>query len=157
VLAEINAARTDPETFASTWPQGPRSADVNETLNFLSHQPPLPPLTASPQLAGAAARHAADQASMDPPSHTGTDGSTPRDRIQGAGVYSMIVAEEISVGQDTGAGAVRQLIVDAGDAGHFHRGDLFSPLVRFAGVGCGVDKSRRNIVVIDLSGATISR
>ena len=157
VLAEINAARSDPASYAKSWPVGGGSADLGEALTFLNRQSPLPPLTASPQLDGAAAGHAADQGSGDRPSHTGTNGSSPRDRIQAAGVYSMIVAEEISLGQNTGAGVVRQLIVDAGNPSHLHRADLFSPLERFAGVGCGPNKAFHTITVIDLAGAAIPR
>ena len=157
VLAEINAARTDPASYARSWPMGGRVGDVSEALAFLNRQAPLPPLTASPQLDGAAARHAADQGPSDRPGHTGTDGSGPRDRIQAAGVFSMIVTEEISVDQDAAAGVVRQLIVDAGNPSHMHRADLFSPLEMFAGVGCAANRAFHTITVIDLAGAVMQR
>jgi hypothetical protein len=83
--------------------------------------------------------------------------SGPRDRIQATGVFSMIVAEEISVGQDAAAGVVGQLIVDAGNPSHMHRADLFSPLEMFAGVGCAANKAFHTITVIDLAGAVMQR
>ena len=82
-------------------------------------------------------------------------GSKPMQRIHDAGLYAMINAEVISVGQVTAAGEIHQLITDQGNAGHPHRDDLFNPLVTLAGVGCGPDKRYGQITVIDLSSPSL--
>ena len=78
-------------------------------------------------------------------------------RMQRQGVWSMIFAEEISLSEESAAGVVRQLIVDASTAGRPHRGDLFNPLLKYVGIGCGPNKAYRRMCVIDLSGAPVPR
>ncbi|HEY5070581.1 MAG TPA: CAP domain-containing protein [Caulobacteraceae bacterium] len=157
MLVEINAARTDPAGYAKTLRGRAQTAATAEAIAFLERQAPLPTLTDSAMLDAAAERHAADQGPSKVPGHTGTDGSSPRDRVQGAGVFTMILAEDISLGQASAGGVVRQLIIDEGNPTRMHRADLFNPLIRFAGVGCGPNQAWRTITVIDLSGAIIAR
>ena len=157
VLAEINFARTNPAEYAKTLLQNPRTSATDEAVTLLDHQAPLAPVTASPMLDVAAARHAADQGPGGLTGHTGTDGSTARDRIQGAGVYSMIIAEDISLGQESAGGVVRQLIIDERNPTRMHRSDIFNPLLKFAGVGGGPHKVYHSMCVIDLSGAMMTR
>jgi len=157
VYAELNAARADPAHYAQILRAGPQTAATVEAIAFLERQSSLPPLTPDPRLEAAAARHAADQGPGGLTGHTGTDGSTARDRIQGAGIFSSIIAEEISLGQADAAAVVRQLIIDEGSPGGMHRSDLFNPLVRFIGVGCGPHQRYHTMTVIDLSGAIMAR
>jgi uncharacterized protein YkwD len=143
VFSEINSARTDPLGYAASWP----NADP-EVATFLQHQAPTPPLTYSVKLENAAAR----QAAGGPVGQGGADGSALRDRIQSAGVYSTVVAETTTYGKLTAVRTLHQLITDGGSAGHAHRGALFSPLMMYAGVGCGPDPKWGAVTVIDLSG-----
>ena len=154
MVDEINRARTQPVDYARKMGGDPTAA---EAVAFLRVQAPLAPLEADDRLAAAAARHAADQGAAGLTSHVGVDGSTVRDRIQATGVFSAIVYEEISVGQQTAAGVVRQLIIDAGNPGWPHRADLFSALAKFAGVGCGPHRTQHWISVIDLTAGIMSR
>jgi uncharacterized protein YkwD len=157
VLAQINAARTDPADYAKTFRGSSRSPSGAEAVAFLERQTPVAPLAPSDMLASAAARHVADQGPGGLTGHTGTDGSSARDRIQGAGVYSSIIGEDISLGQETAAAVVRQLIIDEGVPSRAHRSDIFSPMFRFAGVACGPHKVFHEMCVIDFSGVVISR
>jgi len=157
VYAELNAARSDPAGYARTLSAGPGTAATREAVAFLESQAPEPPLTADARLEAAAARHAADQGPAGLTGHVGTDGSTVRDRVQSAGVYSMIVAEDISVGQDTAGGIVRQLIIDEGSPTRMHRADVFNPLFKFAGAAGGPNKVYHSMCVLDLSGTVMPR
>ena len=151
VVDEINQARTAPAQYAA------KLAGQAEAVAFLQSQAPLSPLAEDDRLAAAASRHAADQGQAGLTSHVGTDGSSVRDRIQATGVFSMIVSEEISIGQRSAAGVVRQLIVDAGYPNHPHRADLFSALAKFVGVGCGPHRTSGWITVVDLTASLMAR
>jgi uncharacterized protein YkwD len=146
VLAEINRARTDPNAYAATL--GP---DAGDAVSFLAHQPALPPLAFDDRLAAAARRQAADQGPIGGMSHIGTDGSNPIGRIHANCLFAMVVGEEISLGQTQPGPVVRQLIVDASEPTHLHRGDLFSPMFKRAGVACGPNRTWGEMCVIDLA------
>lgn len=154
VLAEINLARSDPQAYAARggWPRG---AEGQEALAFLASQPKVPALEFKPGLATAAAGHVADVGPKGLVSHVGSDGSGPLARAQKAGIFSMIVAEEISVSLTDPASVVRGLIVDASDPRRAHRKDLFDPGLRFIGVACGPNKATGQMCVIVLSGSII--
>ena len=152
VLAAINAARGDPPAFARRLEGEPATAARDEAIDFLLSRRPMPPLAPWPALDAAADGHAAELGRRGGVSHTSADGSGLRDRVQRAGVWSMMVAEEISLGQDSAFGVAAQLIIDDGVARAGHRADLFNPLLRNAGVGCAAHPAYGSVVVIDLSG-----
>jgi uncharacterized protein YkwD len=151
ILAEINAARTDPAAYAARL-KGSNDPEVLEAIDFLKRQRPLPPLEPHVALLTAAARHAADQGRAGTRSHVGTDGSTVRDRVVAAGVKPVEVGEEIAFDADTGMGVARQLIVDAGVPDRAHRTSLFDASLRNAGVACNPHATYRVICVIDVAG-----
>lgn len=155
VLDELNFARTRPAEYAATVPADTIAGQ--EAIAFLRAQAPVAALSASPLLDGAASAHVSDQAKSAAPGHTGADGSTPMQRMQRAGVWSTIYAEEIALGADSAQAIVRQLIIDRGVAGHPHRTDLFSPNLKFAGVACGPSTAASSICVIDLAAAPPAR
>ncbi len=157
VLAVINFARTHPADYARSMEVSQRTRASEEAIEFLERQSPRAPLTANARLARAAARHAADQGPPGLIGHTGSDGSMVRDRVQEAGVFSSVVAEEISFGQNTADAVVRQWIVDEGVPDRAHRSDLFDSVFRFGGVACGRHRIYGSMCVIDLSSAIISR
>lgn len=156
LLAEVNAARTDPASFAGAF-EGAQTPAAGEAVAFMRRQSPTSALTGEPLLTGAAARHVADQGPKGLTGHIGTDGSSPRDRIQSAGLFSSMVAEEISLGRTTPAGVVWQLLVDESDAGRRHRADLMNALFRVMGAACGRHATYGEMSVIELSSAVISR
>jgi len=170
VLVALNAARTDPAAYAAglkryrTYFHGKLvhypGADaemetdegvavVDEAIAFLGHRAPLAPVAAAPLLAASAADLVADQA-QGGTGHESKDGSTPSDRArrQGGGDF---IAEVIAYGPIDAADVVRQLIIDDGVADRGHRGILYSPELRFAGVACGPHPEYRTMCVIDLS------
>lgn len=125
VLAEINAARTNPVGYAARL-KGSSSTEVREAVEFLRRQSPLSPLKLQEALLASASRHAADQGRSGSASHLGTDGSTPRERVLAAGARPSLVGEAIAFDADTAMGVARQLIVDHGVRDRSHRVALFN-------------------------------
>jgi uncharacterized protein YkwD len=166
VLDEINYARTHPADYAQ-WLRGSGRDDdrhgerdtvaVEEAIEFLDQQPPLPPLNLSPALALAAADQTAVQGPRGRTGHQGSDQSSPSQRIHRRGVWSSRSAEAISYGFGTAAEVVRQLIIDDGVAGRGHRMTLFDPNLQSAGAGCGPHAIYRYMCVIDFAGAPVER
>lgn len=170
VLVELNAARTDPVSYAEglkryrTYFHGNAlrypgfdaemetqegTAVVDEAIGFLGRQPALIPVQGAPLLAAGAADLVADQA-QGGTGHESSDGATPADRAQRRGGGGFI-AEVIAYGPIDAADVVRQLVIDDGVADRGHRNILFSPELRFAGVACGPHPEYRTMCVIDLS------
>ena len=154
VIDEINFARTRPAEYARTLGKGPGMA---EAIAFLQQQAPVAALTDNASLAAAALAHAQEEGPIGGASHVGADGSTPMKRMQGAGVMSMVFAEEIALRADTPRAVVRQLILDDGNPTRPHRTDLFSAILKRVGVGCGPHKTFGRICVIDMAGTPIGR
>lgn len=63
-----------------------------------TYMPPVDPIKWNDQLAQAAQRHANDMHKNDHFDHTGSDGSTIKDRIEGAGYKWRAIAENIAWG-----------------------------------------------------------
>ncbi len=170
VLMELNSARADPVGYmhglkeyrsffhANLLRYPGSSADiateegvkvVDETIAYLGRQAPLGQVQTSLLLQAAAADHLADQARTGQIGHVGSDGSSPRVRVQrrGGGIY---VAEVIAYGSVDAADAMRQLIVDDGVADRGHRSIIYSGELRYAGVACGPHPVFRTMCVIDL-------
>ena len=115
----VALAACDGVTFQTSSPSGAPPSDapaadawgdmldaVNETrLSGAScggeAQPPVAPLAWSAPLAQAAQAHADDLATHDLFSHTGTDGSSPGDRVAEAGYPWSVVGENIARYQPT--------------------------------------------------------
>ena len=175
VLAQINEARQNPRAYAAVrrafrrffdgdilyLPGDPNgvitregASAVDEAIDFLEHQRPLPPLDRGALLALAAQDHVDDQGAMGSTGHKSRDGAGPGQRVQrrGGDIY---VSETISYGHAQADAVVRQLIVDDGVPGRGHRVLLFKDDYRFAGVGCGDHIRYGYMCVVDLS-ATVN-
>ena len=172
VLTEINYARQHPREYADTLREYRRYFDgrvlflpgdrngvvtnegpdaVDEAIEFLERQAPLPALSRGEMLVLAAQDHADDQGMSGASGHVSRDGLTPGDRVRrrGGDIY---VGEGIWYGSGGPADVVRSLIVDDGVRGRGHRALLFQADFRYAGVGCGAHRRFGNICVVDLSG-----
>jgi uncharacterized protein YkwD len=156
VLQEINRARTDPAHY-TLLSFGFPAAATEVGRSFLRAEPPIAPLEWGDGLSEAAGVQAADQGPEGQDSHVGTDGSRPMQRMQKAGVWSMMEDEVISVGENQPAGVVAQLIIDPPDALHLHRSVLFDPMMKSAGVACGPNARFGVMCVIDFAGAPVPR
>ena len=169
VLSVLNFARTNPAAYAQTLREfrgyfraklyrlpgsnidnvtEEGAAAVDEAIAFLARQPARPAIDSGTLLATAAADHSAEQGRDGSVGHGGMNGSDPGERMRrhGGGTF---VAEVIEYGATDAVDAVRQLIVDDGVADRGHRGILFDPRFRFAGVSCGPHPAYRTMCVID--------
>jgi uncharacterized protein YkwD len=171
VLTELNRVRAHPQAYARELRHGQvslarygdeRSAmaqedpdAVEDAIDFLMQQRPLPPLARNGRLAAAARSYAASQGPTGDVGH-GEPGGLGR-RLQSEGLYAGIEAESISYGQHTPRDVVRQLIVDSRVPNRGHRKDLLSGGFQAAGVGCGGHAAYGSMCVIDLAGAIVRR
>lgn len=166
VLIELNAARRDPRAYARrvrdfralfTGDRFQRPGEitvvtqegvvpVDEAIRFLEAQPPLPPLVRSGPLDRAAAEHAADQGRTGQVGHTGSDGSSPHERMRRHGSWRA-TGETIAYGQSP-EHVVMQLIVDDGVPDRGHRTILFSPAYQRVGLACGPHPQWRTVCVL---------
>ena len=170
VLAEMNFARTQPQAYARELRDASYDRDrgrgdpgfgyedpyaLDEAIDFLERQAPLPPLRADRRLAAAARAHTAVQSVRGDVGH-GAQGGLGR-RLNRQGVYAGLSAENISYGYASPRDVVRQLIVDSGVAGRGHRNNIFGRAFQVAGVACGRHPIFGSMCVIDFAGAVMER
>ncbi|MDQ7029268.1 MAG: CAP domain-containing protein, partial [Ardenticatenia bacterium] len=79
---------------------------VTASTNQYRQEAGCPPLTLSAQLTEAAQRHTDDMAYNDFSSHTGSDGSSPWDRIRDTGYEFILAGENIAAGYPTAQAVV---------------------------------------------------
>jgi len=166
VLDEINYARTHPAEYARDL-LGSRGEDgqygardpraLEEAVDFLERQRPLPPLAADRALALAAGELTAAQGPRGLTGHAGADGSSPSERLHHRGVWRSMTAEAISYGYSTAEGVVRQLIIDEGVSNRGHRMTIFDPNLQIAGARCGRHAVYGYMCVIDFASAPVVR
>ncbi len=166
VLAELNYARAQPRRYAQELAQGLetgrsdfRTLDdedprvVEETIDFLMNQAPLPALRPLQGLEAAAAAHVRSQARRG-------EGHGPEPlsaRLQRQGVFAGLSGENISYGYRTPRDVVLQLIVDSRVPGRGHRKTIFGRSWQAAGVACGPHPAYGSMCVIDFAGAIMER
>ena len=171
VLNELNFVRTHPRDYADELRQyrdlfdgrvvrlpgdpigemtNEGTGAVDEAIDFLDRQAPLPALDYGDLLAHAAQGFADEQGASGYTGHRSSGGEMPGDRVKRLG-GDLYVGETISYGYDDPGAVVRQLIIDDGLPGRGHRLLIFSPGSRYAGVGCGVHPRNRFLCVIDYS------
>jgi hypothetical protein len=123
---------------------------VDEAIDFLERQAPLPALSHGDLLELAAQDHAAEQGPIAGRGHLSPDGASPGERVRrrGGDIY---VGEGISYGYNRADEVVRQLIVDDGVRDRGHRNLLFNGDFRYAGVGCGGHSQYGHMCVVDMS------
>jgi hypothetical protein len=124
---------------------------VAETVAFLRHQAPLPPLVDDTRLDSAALDHVKLQGPSGEVGH-GPAGDLTR-RLRKQALWAGLAGETISYGQQSPRDVVRQLIIDADVPDRGHREVLFSDGFLLAGVACGQHAAWGSMCVIDLAGA----
>ncbi len=172
IVAELNAARTDPADYARkaralrslfngdrierpgeialVTREGP--AAVDEAIAFLERQTPLPALRDSPGLARAAADHAGEQGRTGDVGHDGADGSSAGDRMRRYARWTA-TGEAIAYGPDRAEDVILQLIVDDGVPDRGHRTILFNPVYTLVGAACAPHPVWRTVCVLDFARA----
>jgi hypothetical protein len=172
MLAETNLARSQPQRYAGHLQElrrrflgnayrMPGSGDLvmttegvtalDEAVDFLSKQAPLPALAWSPGLAEAAADLMRDEGRTGETGHSGSLSGDMRTRIERHGTWSGRVAENIGYGPDTARLMVMELIIDDGVPGRGHRKNIFTRSFAVAGAACGPHPRYRNMCVMDFA------
>ncbi|WP_254567476.1 CAP domain-containing protein [Oscillatoria sp. HE19RPO] len=110
---------------------------VNEAILALRGMDSKPSLRPSRGMSQAAADLVEYQGPRGETGHTGSDRSTPFDRMNRYGHWRGGAAENISYGPDTAEQVVMQLIIDDGVPSRGHRENIFNGEFRWTGVACG--------------------
>jgi hypothetical protein len=164
LLDELNFARTRPADYAtvlleeagssrsahsSFMYEDPRALD--EAVDFLLRQAPLPALRSNSRLGAAALAYAERQGRQGGFGHGGP-GASLSERMQSHGVWASLMAEDISYGYTRPRDVVRQLIVDSGVPGRGHRNNIFGRSFQAVGIGCGPHRLYGAMCVVDFAG-----
>lgn len=124
----------------------------HEAVNYLKRVSPVEALTMSVAISRACQDHCTDQGPRGRTGHTGSDGSSPFQRMARYGRWLRTAGENISYGPSTAERIVIQLIVDDGVPSRGHRTNIFNPAFRVAGVGIGSHSVYRYMCVIGYAG-----
>jgi uncharacterized protein YkwD len=174
VIIEINMARTDPAEYARSFLVPLRSYYRDTLLQYpgeiaiLTHEgigaldecirelhvtKPLSSLSPMRGLTLAARDQARDQAITGATGHTGSDRSTPIDRINRYGQWDISAGENIDYGNGDARRIVTSQLIDDGVASRGHRMNLLSRSFKFVGVSVGAHDVYRHMCVMDFAGS----
>ncbi|GAC1477215.1 MAG: CAP domain-containing protein [Gemmatimonadaceae bacterium] len=128
------------------------AAAVREAARVLRSIKAVPPLVASRGMSMAARDLVHDQSRAGSTGHTGSDGSSPADRVARYGRWDVSLSENIAYGPTSARDIVVQLIVDDDVPDRAHRTNIFDPVARVAGVACGTHATYDRMCVIDYAG-----
>ena len=170
VVVELNKCRTNPSRYADEVlvPFLERMGDngkyvdsngrniitkegrsaVQEAINALKSQEPLPMLLPNSDLSSAAADHCADQGPKGLTGCDSSDGTPFYQRIQQYDLNFISTSENIDYGSSTGKEIIRSLIVDDGAPSRGHRKNIFGKF-NYVGVALGTHKKYRYMCVLD--------
>ena len=111
----------------------------------------LPRIEFSPSLSRSAADHVRDTGSRGLTGHTGSDGSSPGQRIERYGRWSGHMGENIVYGLSGPRDAVFEQLLDFGIADRGHRWTLLNPAWRYVGIACGPHTLYGTMCVLDFA------
>jgi uncharacterized protein YkwD len=109
--------------------------EMFERVNAVRAAAGLEPVVADPHLEIAAQKHADDMLARRYYNHLTPEGLTPRDRIEDAGLFSSLVAENIAEGEFSVAE-----VMDGWMKSEEHRANILNPRVTALGVGLAVGR-----------------
>ncbi len=177
VVRELNAVRSDPPGYAKhvramlkyfngalmEYPgeiairTNEGKAAVQECYEYLMDASPIDTLKPSKGMSLAAKDHVDDQGDTKNTGHTGTDGSSPFDRINRYGQWLTTAGENIDYGNNIARRIVISLLVDDGVPSRGHRKNIFNPAFKVVGVACGPHGMYRHMCVMTLAGGFKSK
>ena len=172
VLEEINLARAEPlryaeyirewrKHFKGKFYQMPGTAArqrtregitaLNEAVEFLTRQKPLPPLRWSPGLAAAAAGLVREQNNSMAAGQRSPQSGGMAERFEGHGTWEGQIGGKYAYVPNEPRLLVMQLIVDDGVSDRAHRKNIFNPHFKEAGIACGGHQRFGTMCVADFS------
>lgn len=173
VMEEMNLARTNPLLYAEYLKEFRKNFDgkfyqlpgmviivetnegvaaVDEAINFLVSQKPLPPLGWLQGLADAAAELAEEQGKAGATGHNGVKSGGILARVKRHQIEGTMIGENIAYGPSSARGMVMQLLIDDGVPNRGHRKNQFNTRFDRAGVFCGTHPLYETMCVIDFWG-----
>ncbi|MDT4969063.1 MAG: hypothetical protein QOJ64_3800 [Acidobacteriota bacterium] len=173
IIQEMNLARTEPQKYAAfvdeyrkyydgnrlTVPGRKKAiitndgiAAVDEAVNFLRAQRPLPAFDIAKGMCSAAADHARDLAGKGIDGHRGSDGSTPNARVDRYGDWESSIGETIVYEVSTPRQIMIALIIDDGVPTRGHRRNIFDPNYKVTGISVSDPLAFGSKCVIDYVG-----
>lgn len=111
--------------------------EVLRLVNIERRRVNAPPLVLNDKLTAAAQRHAQDMATSRRMSHTGSDGSTMRSRIDATQYNWSTIGENVAMGQTTAAAVMAAWMSSPG-----HRQNILNPAFTELGVGYATGANR---------------
>lgn len=174
ILAELNYARQNPKAYSDKllerltkfngylYYSTPNSiplktaegvAAVEEAIEFLNSQKPLPPFMVSQGMSKGARLLVEDQSASGQFGHIGSDNSDSSSRVSQFGDWDITLGENVSYGAASAEDIVAGYIIDDKAPTRGHRTNIFNPNFRVIGVAFGAHKSElRTMTVIDFAG-----
>ncbi|HSM82998.1 MAG TPA: CAP domain-containing protein [Nodosilinea sp.] len=136
----LGAAPAGAQTPAPPRAQTPETtaAALLRLVNAERQRVNAPPLTLDDSLMAAAQGHAQDMATSGRMSHTGSDGSTLRSRIDGTRYSWSTIGENVAMGQPTAAAVMTAWMNSPG-----HRQNILNPAFTELGIGYAVGAGQR--------------
>lgn len=111
--------------------------EILRLVNVERRRVNAPPLVLNDKLTAAAQRHAQDMATSRRMSHTGSDGSTMRSRIDATQYNWSTIGENVAMGQPTAAAVMAAWMNSPG-----HRQNILNPAFTELGVGYATGANR---------------
>lgn len=111
--------------------------EILRLVNVERQRVNAPPLVLNDKLAAAAQRHAQDMATSRRTSHTGSDGSTMRSRIDATQYNWSTIGENVAMGQPTATAVMAAWMNSPG-----HRQNILNPAFTELGVGYAAGANR---------------
>jgi uncharacterized protein YkwD len=128
---------------------------LNECVNELRRQKPLPLVYPSTGLTKAARDHVKDQSRTGQIGHRGSDRSMSKERIERYGDWNIRIAENIAYGGTTARQIVIYLLIDDGVSDRGHRKTFLHPDFKVIGVATGSHPEYKTMSVMEFAGGFI--
>ena len=113
---------------------------IEEAINFLKSQPPVPELILSKEITKACQDHIADIGPKGLTTHEGSDGKNISDRIEKYCEWDGACAESLDFGFKNAENIIMNLLIDDGVQQRFQRSNLFHPELKYIGIAVGTHR-----------------
>lgn len=152
IIKIMNEARTKPAAFADKYLKNKNGEAARECYSEMKAMKPIGKLSPLQSLSLAAKDHVDDTGKKGLITHTGSDGSSPSDRIARHCKWTGKTGECIHYGYNKALPIVLDLLIDEGIPGRGHRRIILDDAYNYAGVHLGYHKKYTHMSVITFVG-----